>query len=143
MAQSIFNKISIDNKGVYDKVKLMYEDLQRPANILLNYTDQQWKTYKKYFRVIEFDSCFSLNPIEDDVIINSTFQNISRIQLDFVSKVSNILNSYVKTGQLTEDEQASFEYESFDVNVYNLKNRITENIICKNPDISVIKFEIL
>ena len=121
----------------------MYDELQRPANILLSYTDQQWKDYKKYFRTVEFSDVFSISKVEDDVVINSKFPDITQIPLNFVADVSRILNSYVKSGQLTEGEQASFEYEGFDVNVYNLKNRIAENIVCKNPDKSSVKFEVV
>lgn len=139
----LFHRIYIDNEELRNQLYESYNKFQKPANLLLNITDEQWFNYKKYYRTWEFDDIFVSKPIgDDDVIININLagQLFNDILIQpcgyYFEEMNNIVHANKSEGS------GEFELGELPANliINKAENRIFDNLIVKNPPIDDISF---
>lgn len=136
----LFDKIYISNSDTRNRIKLEYKKLHDPANILLNISDEQWNTYKKFYRTWSENDIFIDNPIQHaDIILdidlkNAPFQDIS--QLNILHSLNDIIHSNKNQGTGT------FIISEIDsqITINNFNNSIQNNLRVFNPSIKDIDF---
>ena len=130
----LFNKISVDDINSYNILKTEYSKFQDPANILLGIQTDQWIDYKKNHRTWEFEDIFASDEIRnDDVIIDFDLNLLDQDTANCLCNIQEILNN-----SLTEGSSGKFTLlDNINVTVCNIKNRLYENVIVKNPDLNV------
>ena len=130
----LFNKISVDDINSYNILKSEYSKFQDPANILLGIQTDQWIDYKKNHRTWEFEDIFASDEIRnDDVIIDFDLNLLDQDTANCLCNIQEILNN-----SLTEGSSGKFTLlDNINVTVCNIKNRLYENVIVKNPDLNV------
>jgi len=130
----LFNKISVDDINSFNILKSEYSKFQDPANILLGIQTEQWNDYKKNYRTWEFEDIFASDEIRnDDVIIDFDLNLLDQNTANCLCNIQEILNN-----SLTEGSSGKFTLlDNINVTVCNIKNRLYENVIVKNPDLNV------
>ena len=130
----LFNKISVDDINSYNILKTEYSKLQDPANILLGIQTDQWNDYKKNHRTWEFEDIFTSNKIKnDDVIVDVDLNLLDQNMTNCLFNIQEILNNSISEGSSGEFSLL----DNMNVTVCNMKNRLSENIFVKNPDLNV------
>jgi len=130
-----FNHIYIDNELVRESLRSEYDNFHTYANILLNFTPEQWKQYKKYLRTWEFDDIFVSTPIiNDDVIIDVDPQTMDVFTNPIVVQINDIVH---------QSDIGQYECGTGVLTINRVVNRITENITVKNPSTDDIQFLLL
>lgn len=130
----LFNKISVDDINSYNLLKTEYSKFHDPANILLGIQTEQWNDYKKNHRTWEFEDIFTSEKIKnDDVIIDFDLNLLDQNTANCLFNIQEILKN-----SLSEGSSGEFSLlDTINVAVYNIKNRLRENIYVKNPDLNV------
>jgi len=129
----LFNKISIDNEHSYNLLKHNYDKQHDVANKLLNISDEIWQKTKSSYRTIEFEDIFSMSPIEDDVVITLDLNHINQKIVEYLHKMQEIIKY-----SLNENDNGEFDLENnMNIKVNKLTNRIYENIVVKNPPLTL------
>ena len=126
------NQDRIKTQNIADSIE--YSKLQEPANILLGMHTDQWNDYKKNHRTWEFEDIFTSDKIKnDDVIIDVDLNLLDQNMTNCLFNIQEILNN-----SLSEGSSGEFSLlDNINVTVCNIKNRLYENVIVKNPDLNV------
>jgi len=138
----LFNKIYVDNPNTRQVIKTAYNNLHKPANQMHNIDDDDWDTYKKYYRLWEFEEVFVDEPVSDDVVFDidlkgTVFSSICNNQI--FRQRQEIVHAY------RSEEPGEYELEGQDIKIIleNPINRIKENISITNPLIDDVNLVIL
>jgi len=138
--QTQFKKFHFKDEAVDKKLRVLWSSYHNPANRLLNISDEEWNQYKKYYRTWEYDDIFLSSPIKDTDIIVDFDLSVPNLDPTVIKDISHMINAY----NIQNVELGSYEISNgINITFNQLKNRIKENIIVKNPPIDDINFTIL
>lgn len=140
----LFDHIYIDNPITRETIKKIFEEIDSPANSLLDIYETQWNYYKKYYRTWKYEDIFTEEPIvNDDIIYNI---NLNRETFGECLKVNSQI--FIQRHQLIHANQSEcpgeFEIEGTGIKITMNRavNRIQENLIVKNPPLDDVMFQI-
>ena len=129
--QNHFDRVYVDDSNILELVQEQYDQMQTPANELLNITKECWDEYGYMYN--KFVAVDRIKHIDDvgyfgEIIVNFNLDNVTmELYQDFICKIQHIIDSVEDTGE--------FEYECFKITVYSKVDRASENIIINNPEI--------
>jgi GT2 family glycosyltransferase len=135
---AIFNRIFIDNEETRRELQKVYGQFHRPANDLLNISQDNWEIYKKYYHTWEFNDIYSNNIItDDDIILNVSLNNRSFGEIfNKYPHIFHHLNDIIHANR--NEEPGEFELDGVGTLVINkVVNKIKENIRVTNPPLNL------
>jgi GT2 family glycosyltransferase len=132
-----FQRIYIDNPQAREIVKKQFEGLHTVANSLLNISEEQWTTYRKYYRTVNASDIFVDVPITTDNIIATVDLHTVSLKIPLFSQLNDIVHEARNEGP------GDFECGNIHLHINQVVNKINDNIVVKNPPIDDINFEIL
>lgn len=134
-----FHRIYVDNADTRKIIRDSWKQMHNPANKLLNISDADWDTYKKYYRTWEYDDIYSDTPITDAEVIYNVDLKGQSMDTFLVSQAAEKMQEIVHENR---GESGEFEIEGTGVKIAinNPTNHIRDNLIVKNPPIDDIKF---
>lgn len=129
--QNHFHKVYVDDVNTIQLMQEMYDRMHSPANTLLSISDDNWGEYGyMYNRVVASDRIKHIGDIGrfDDVLIRFNLKDLTpQLYQDFICNLQQIIDQVEGPGE--------FEYECFNINVYNKVDRASDNIVVNNPKI--------
>ena len=144
---SIASSINIDVEDVnlYSNVEMFFsknyinshkmhnafinQDEHEYANILYNYSDEQWKEYSYLCTVQKLEDRVSIGEPEGDIVVSFNLSSITQDTFDNVlSKLQHIVH---------EVEPGDYEFEGFTFSIKNKQNIIKDKIKINNPEIKL------
>jgi len=129
--QNHFDRVYVDDRKILELAQEQYNEMQTPANELLNITKECWDEYGYMYN--KFVAVDRIKHIDDvgyfgEIIVNFNLDNVTmQLYQDFICKIQYIIDSVEDTGE--------FEYECFKITVHSKVDRASENIIINNPEI--------
>lgn len=138
----MFNRIYVSNPQIHQLLRTTYDKLHGPANQLHAISESDWDTYKKYYRLWEYDDIFVKEPVTDDVVFDidlkgTTFDTICNTQL--FQQRQEIVHAY------SSEAPGEFEMDGYNVKIVLNEpvNRIRDNLVVTNPPIDGVKLIII
>lgn len=129
--QNHFDRVYVDDRKILELAQEQYNEMQTPANELLNITKECWDEYGYMYN--KFIAVDRIKHIDDvgyfgEIIVDFNLDNVTmQLYQDFICKIQHIIDSVEDTGE--------FEYECFKITVHSKVDRASENIIINNPEI--------
>lgn len=129
--QSHFYKVYVDDRSVIASMQEMYDRMHIPANVLLSIADDDWSKYSyMYNKTVAAERIKHIDDIDqfEDVCIRFDIKDVTpQLYQDFIYNLQQIIDNVEDVGE--------FEYECFNITVYNKIDRASESIVVHNPDI--------
>ena len=129
----LFQRIYVDNPSLQYVLQSKYDALQKPANNLLNFSEADWSIYGKHYHQVPFEDIFKFsgNIEKEDVLLEL---DMHRVLVDpqqsyVLSNLQPILHE-----SIAEGDSGDFEVDGIMIHIYELRNRIMENVVVHNPD---------
>jgi GT2 family glycosyltransferase len=134
----LFEKIVVDNEQICDSLLKEFETQSLLYNLRAHIDISDWKKYSYLYR--KDGGKFNKTPTSienDDIILNLDLNMVDQNIYNNLSNLQDILHS-----SLNEGDTGEYELDGLNIKVNNFRNRICDNIYCKNPPID-LKFNIL
>lgn len=131
--QNHFHRVYVDDASTIQLMQEMYDRMHSPANTLLNISDSDWNEYGyMYNRMKAADRIKHIDDVNhyDDVVIRFKLEDLTpQLYQDFICNSQQIIDQVEGPGE--------FEYECFNITVYDKVDRASDNIIVTNPEIKL------
>jgi hypothetical protein len=131
--QNHFHRVYVDDTITIQLMQEMYDRMHSPANTLLNISDSDWNEYGyMYNRMKAVDRIKHISDVNhyDDVVIRFKLEDLTpQLYQDFICNSQQIIDQVEGPGE--------FEYECFNITVYDKVDRASDNIIVTNPEIKL------
>lgn len=135
----MFHRIYIDNAATRKIIRENWRQMHNPANKLLNISDSEWDTFKKYYRTWEYDDVYSDTPITEGEVIYDVDLDGQEMNTFHISTAGERMQEIVHENR-SENGQFEIEGTGVKITLNNPKNHISDNLIVNNPPIDEVKF---
>ena len=123
--EMFFTKNYINSNKIYNQ--FINQDEHQYANILYNYSDEQWKEYSYMCNLQELKDRVSIGEPQGDIVVSFNLSSITQNTFDNVlAKLQHIIH---------EVEPGDYEFEGFTFSIKSKQNTIQDKIKVNNPEI--------
>ena len=123
--EMFFTKNYINSNKIYNQ--FINQDEHQYANILYNYSDEQWKEYSYMCNLQELKDRVSIGEPQGDIVVSFNLSSITQNTFDNVlAKLQHIIHQV---------EPGDYEFEGFTFSIKSKQNTIQDKIKVNNPEI--------
>lgn len=136
--EPFFSRVWLEKEEDRDAALMVLNHEQEPANVLLNFSEQDWSEASKFFNSADYESVYRVGaPQEYNIRIDIDFGKISHQQDIFMENVSNL------TKIIQPNEPGIYELGCAKIDVKSVVDVSKGNIPVKNPpfDTSLLRVE--